>query len=236
MVMRGFFVTSTGTSVGKTFVSRALLRGLRARGLRVAGLKPIETGCVPSPQDALALAEASGRMTLAHSPHWYRAELPAAPYAVELETGYPAPRIDSLLREIEVIAGSHDAVLVEGAGGLLVPLDRELSMADFARALGLPLLMVAEDRLGVLSHVFTAVEAAQQRGLSIAALVLNQSAVADPTDVSVRTNRIILAERLGVPVLTHAHVAQDQPDALIQACEQSGLLALTLAALGREAG
>jgi dethiobiotin synthetase len=235
MAMRGFFVTSTGTSVGKTFVSCALLRGLRARGLRVAGLKPIETGCAPAPQDALALAEASGRMTLAHSPRWYRAELPAAPYAVELETGFPPPRIQSLISEIEVIASSHDAVLVEGAGGLLVPLDRDHNMADFARALGLPLLMVAEDRLGVLSHVFTAVESAQQRGLAIAALVLNQPALVDPNDASVRTNRLILAERLGLPVLTHAHLAANQPEALIAASEQSGLLALAQNALGPSA-
>jgi dethiobiotin synthetase len=235
MAMRGFFVTSTGTSVGKTFVSCALLRGLRARGLRVAGLKPIETGCAPAPQDALALAEASGRMTLAHSPRWYRAELPAAPYAVELETGFPPPRIQSLISEIEVIASSHDAVLVEGAGGLLVPLDRDHNMADFARALGLPLLVVAEDRLGVLSHVFTAVESAQQRGLAIAALVLNQPALVDPNDASVRTNRLILAERLGLPVLTHAHLAVNQPEALIAASEQSGLLALAQNALGPSA-
>ena len=233
MAMRGFFVTSTGTSVGKTFVSRALLRGLRAQGLRVAGLKPIETGCAPSPLDALALAEASGRMTLAHSPRWYRAELPAAPYAVELETGFPPPRIEALVSEIEVIASSHDAVLVEGAGGLLVPLDRERSMADFARALGLPMLMVAEDRLGVLSHVLTAAEAAEQRGLSIAALVLNQAVATDASDVSVRTNRTILAEKLGIPVLTHAHVSADQSDLLISATQQSGLLALALTALGR---
>lgn len=233
MSLRGFFVTSTGTNVGKTFVSRALLMGLRARGTRVAGLKPIETGCAPSPQDALALAEASGRMTLAHSARWYRAELPAAPYAVELETGTAPPRIDSLLAEIKEIASSHDAVLVEGAGGLLVPLDRQRSMADFARALGMPMLMIAEDRLGVLSHVLTAVECAEQRGLTIAALVLNQNAAADPDDVSTRTNRAILAERLRFPVLAHPHVPHAEPDALAEASERSGLLELALTLLAR---
>jgi len=232
MSKRGWFVTSTGTSVGKTLVTRALLHALRARGMRVAGLKPIETGCAPAPQDAMALAEASGRMTLAHSPRWYRAEQPSAPYAVELETGFPAPRIDALVAEIEVIASAHDVVLVEGAGGLLVPLDRDHTMVDFARALGLPLLMIADDRLGVLSHVLTAVEAADRRGLSISALVLNQSTALDPTDISVRTNRAILAERLSMPVLQLPHVSQAQPDVLAAAAEQSGLLAVALTVLG----
>lgn len=233
MAMRGWFVTSTGTSVGKTWVSRALLLGLRARGVKVAGLKPIETGCAPSPRDALALADASGRATLAHSSRWYRAELPAAPYAVELETGFPAPQIDALVDEISVIAASHEAVLVEGAGGLLVPLDRQRTMADLALALGLPLLLVAEDRLGVLSHVLTAAESAAQRGLPITAVIMNQALAIDPDDVSIRTNRSILAERLGVPVLVLPHLSQDEPSTLAAAAEQSGLVALALDALGR---
>lgn len=233
MAMRGWFVTSTGTAVGKTWVSRALLFGLRGRGVKVAGLKPIETGCAPSPRDALLLAEASGRMTLSHSPRWYRAELPAAPYAVTLETGFPAPRIEALVEEIEVIASSHDAILVEAAGGLLVPLDREHTMAELAGALGLPVLLVAEDRLGVLSHVLTAAESAERRGLQVAALVLNQPLAIEPDDVSVRTNATILAERLGVPVLKLPHLADDGPDALAAAAQQSGLLPLALAALDR---
>ena len=232
MTMRGWFVTSTGTSVGKTLVSRALLHGLRAHGVKIAGLKPIETGCAPSPQDALALAEASGRMTLAHSPRWYRAELPAAPYAVELETGFPAPRIEALVEEVRLIADAHDAVLVEGAGGLLVPLDRERTMAELAAALGLPLLLVAEDRLGVLSHVLTAAEAAERRGLRLAALVLNRVLPVAVDDPSVRTNRAILAERLRIPVLTQPHLDQPTPAALAASVEQSGLLPLALASLG----
>jgi len=231
MALRGWFVTSTGTGAGKTLVSRALLHGLRARNLKVAGLKPIETGCAPSPLDALALAEASGRMTLAHSPRWYRAELPAAPYAVELETGFPPPRIEALVDEISIIAASHTAVLVEGAGGLLVPLDRQRTMADLAQALGMPLLMVAEDRLGVLSHVLAAAEAAERRGLSIAALVLNQVQALEPNDASLRTNRSILEERLGVPVLTLPHLEREDAPSLAAAAEQSGLLALAHSAL-----
>ena len=179
------------------------------------------------------MAEASCRMTLAHSPRWYRAELPAAPYAVELESGFPPPRIAELVTEIDFIAKSHDAVLVEGAGGLLVPLDRARTMADFAHALGLPMLLVAENRLGVLSHVLTAAEAAEHRGLSISALILNQPVAADPDDASVRTNRVILAERLGVPVLSHPHLANEQPNTLSAAADASGLLSLALASLGR---
>lgn len=221
--LSGVFVTATGTGVGKTTVSRALVRALRRRGLRVAGLKPIETGCVPCPADAVVLAEASDNADLAMAPAWYRAELPLAPYAVELSTGQAPPNLAAIADQTHRIARDVDLVVVEGAGGLLVPLDRSNSIADLALALRLPLLLVADDQLGVLSHVLSAVEVAERRGLPIRAIVLNR-AHAQVDELSRSTNARILRERVSVPVVEFTYApALDDLEALVSSAEASGL-------------
>ncbi|MET0387545.1 MAG: dethiobiotin synthase [Polyangiales bacterium] len=222
----GVFVTATGTAAGKTLVSTALVRALVARKLRVAGLKPIETGCSPFPADAMLLAHASGDAELAHSPAWYRAGPPLAPYAIELTTSQPPPDFEAITSQVTSIAQTHDCVVVEGAGGLLVPLDRQRSMADLAHALALPLLLVADDRLGVLSYVLAACESAERRSLKVAAVVLNRLRV-DPLDPSGSTNHRILRERLQVPILQFPQVPIDV-ESLIQGAEQAGLPDLVL--------
>jgi dethiobiotin synthetase len=227
-------VTGTGTAVGKTFVTRGIAAALRSGGRSVVALKPIETGVsvpgMPTPgmlapaalTDADALARACGRPELAHAPDLYRAALPLSPYAASLATTDPPPSLPALCATIAALAQGADALLVEGAGGLLVPIDRELSFADLAIALGLPLVMVASDALGVLSHVLTAAESAQRRGLSLAAVVLTQHAHAP--DGSHVHNRVILQERLACPVLAFAR-CEDDDLALAAAARSSGLLA-----------
>jgi dethiobiotin synthetase len=228
---RGVFVSATGTGVGKTLVSTALIHALVRRGIAVAGLKPIETGCVPFPLDAQQLAHASRKPALADLPCWYRAEPPLAPYAVELATGRAAPDCSTLATNIRALGRDFELVVVEGAGGLLVPLDRTRSMADLVAALGLPVLIVADDRLGVLSHVLTTVEAALRRELSVLAVVLNQSSAADSNDPSAATNRHILAERLELPILIFPQVAPEQlhdAASLALHAETSGLVELLI--------
>jgi len=217
----GVFVTATGTDVGKTLVSRGLLLALGRRGLRVAGVKPIETGCTPFPRDAELLARASGSPELAHGSGWYRAEPPLAPYAVELTAGVAAPDVAAISERAQGLARTYDALLVEGAGGLLVPLSRSSSMADLACEFQLPLLLVADDRLGVLSHVLPAYEAAQQRALEVLAIVLNQCSLS--VDPSAGTNLQILRERLPCPILPFPHLPNDDDESLVLAAESSGL-------------
>jgi dethiobiotin synthetase len=225
--LRGLFVSSTGTSEGKTAVTCALAAALCQSGIRIAALKPMETGSVPIAQDAVALARASGDPSLAERPGFYRAQLPASPYAVELEAEQLSPSIDALKHAITDAARDHQGVLVEGAGGLHVPISRTHLIADLVHALELPVLLVATDRLGVLSHVLATVEAAQHRGLRIAAVVLNRHAEYDP---STRTNRVILTERLDCPVLTFPSLTEPDRDAA-QAASSSGLLRVALAEL-----
>jgi dethiobiotin synthase len=192
------FVSSTGTSEGKTVVTTALAAALRQSGMRIAAVKPMETGCKPVAEDALALAHASGDPSLAERPGFFRAQLPASPYAVQLEGEQPAPSLTELAHALSLVARDYQGVLVEGAGGLFVPITRTQLVADLVHLLELPVLLVATNRLGVLSNVLAAHEAAMHRAIRIAAVVLNQHA---PNDESTRTNVVILRERLDCPVL-----------------------------------
>jgi dethiobiotin synthetase len=203
------FIAGTGTGVGKTWLTRGLARALTNAGARVAAIKPIETGCVDGAADARALAAACNRPELDHQ-GLYRASAPLAPYAAELE-GERRVDLSQLVAHTRALASDADAVLVEGAGGLFTPLDAEHDVADLARALELPLLLVAKDELGTLSATIAHTIGAAQRGLMIAACVLTQ-----PSDASSRTNGRILAERLPCPVLALAP-SRDDDDALAEA-------------------
>lgn len=169
-------VTGTDTGVGKTRIARGVLRACSRAGVAVAPLKLVETGCrrVGSellPEDGLALLAAARASDLA----WVaplRFELGAAPSVAARQVGR-ALTFSELASHVERAAAAAPRVLVEGAGGLLVPLGEEGSFADFARKIGARLLVVARDALGTLNHTLLTLEAAERRGLDVAAVVLN---------------------------------------------------------------
>lgn len=199
------FITGTGTGVGKTHFSCALARAATERGLRCAAVKPLETGCAPTAEDAHALAQACGRPELATLPGLYRAERPLAPHAATL-MGEPALELDRVIDATQRAIADADVALVEGAGGILVPLDADHTIADLVLRLDMAVLMVARDGLGVLSSALTAVEAARRRHIDVRALVLAQHG---PEDISQETNREILASRLDCPVWSYSSDASD---------------------------
>jgi dethiobiotin synthetase len=228
----GLFITSTGTGAGKTFVTRGLAAALRAAGHSVAALKPIETGQPGDTQtesaiaatDAALLAQAAGRPGFGQALGFYRAAMPAAPRAVSLATGSAAPDLEQLTAAIRAAARGATAVLVEGAGGLLVPLDRERTIADLALRLELPLLLVVPNALGVLSHTLTACESAERRSLPMAAIVLTElTPPTDASDPSRPHNAAILRERVSCPVLTFPFCAEAD-DATLAAAAASAQL------------
>jgi dethiobiotin synthetase len=212
------FVTGTGTGVGKTAVATSLTQLLDFIGVSVASVKPLETGCEPHPSDAIKLAAACKQPALSDHPAFYRARAALSPYAATL-AGEPSPNFEAIVHACQALAVETRLLIVEGAGGLLVPLDRARSMADLALALGSKLLLVAPDRLGVLSDVLAAVECAERRGLTLLAIVLNRGV--GPTDASREHNARILRERCSIPVVTlDAATDGDGLDAM----RQSGLL------------
>jgi dethiobiotin synthetase len=223
-MIHGAFITSTGTSAGKTFLTRGIARALKRRGRSVLAVKPLETGVDPHPFDALAIARACARPEAAHAAGLVRFPLPVAPYAAALELGMAAPEVADLVAAIRSLHRDGELLLVEGAGGLLVPINARDTIADLARALAIPLLIVAPDRLGVLSDTLTCVESARARALHVSAIVLTQHARADG-DPSSRTNRRILAERLECPVLAFPTCADDD-DALADAADASEVTGL----------
>jgi dethiobiotin synthetase len=175
---RGLFITGTDTGVGKTRVGCELAKGLRARGIDVGVMKPIETGVgTDGPLDALALRAAAGaRDSLVEiCPEPF--ELPAAPLVAARQCGREVDlqRIDRAYRSL---SAKRDCMLVEGAGGLLVPVTREASMADLARQFGLPLLIVARGALGTLNHTLLTLEVAVARGLSVRGVVISHAQLA----------------------------------------------------------
>ena len=135
--MAGLFVTGTDTGVGKTLVSCALARGLRGAGIDVGVMKPVETG-VPAagPEDARALITAAGVDDPVELVCPLRFALPAAPEASALAENRRA-ELDPIQRAWKTLSTRHEFVLVEGAGGLLVPFDAQTNMADLAAALAL---------------------------------------------------------------------------------------------------
>jgi len=223
-VIPSLLVTGPGTGAGKTVVTRALASALRARGRRVAALKPVETGADPNPADALALARAAHDPTLAQAPAFFRARPPVAAYAAQLEGEAPPLQLPALLTQIRTFSTHADVLLVEGAGGLLAPIDAHHDCTDLARELELPLLLVARDQLGVLSYVLTCYESARARGLRVAAVILSRH-TPDELDPSLRTNQRILQQRLESPIRIFP-ACPDDDGALATTAEQLGLLEL----------
>jgi len=175
--MRGLFVTGTDTGCGKTTVACVLARAARERGLRVRVLKPVETGCAESggeriPADAVALAEAAADPRPVAELCPYRLALPAAPEIAARQEGVNIDP-DVLQQAFAATAQEADVVLVEGAGGLRVPIAPGLEMAELALLFGLPLLVVARASLGTINHTLLTLEAARARRLAVAGVVFS---------------------------------------------------------------
>ena len=226
--MKGYFVAGTDTGVGKTEIARALCLLLAEAGLSPLALKPVETGCEPdAPQDALALRAACGppgnALPLARVCP-YRFRLPAAPLAAAEAEGAVVDLsvIEKIVAEAARPTEAAQAarpIVVEAAGGLLVPLAREVAQGsieqadsargapalvlvtnlDLAERLGLPVVLVGRAGLGTLNHCALSAQALLARGLTLAAIVLNRVAAVD--DPSVAGNAALVAELTGARVL-----------------------------------
>lgn len=171
--MAGLFVTGTDTGVGKTVVACALAEALRRRRIDVGVMKPIETGVgAQGPLDAIALLEAAGVDDPLELVCPQRFELPAAPSIAAAREGR-AVDLAAIRSAHAALRARHALMLVEGAGGLLVPIAHGHSMAELARDLGAPLLVVTRASLGTVNHTRLTLEAAQHRGLPVAGVVIS---------------------------------------------------------------
>jgi dethiobiotin synthetase len=203
------FVTGTDTGVGKTFVACALAAALRARGRRVAVLKPVETGVDGEPEDAVRLRAAAGDPAPLDEICPYRLRAPLAPAVAARLEGVTID-VDGLVALVACRAAAADVLLVEGAGGLLVPIAGRTTYLDLAVRLRLPVLIVAANRLGAINHCALTARVAAAAGLTVRGLVLSQTTPA--RDASADTNAAEIAALTGLPclgVLPHAARPED---------------------------
>lgn len=193
-----FFVTGTDTGVGKTQVSCALLSLMRDAGLQPQGFKPYESGCasLKAPADALAMREAAGSTLPVEAvcPHRFRA--PLAPGIAAWRLGREPDFAVTLAAWARLKDGP---VVVEGAGGLFVPVDSKRDVVDLIQAFALPVVLVARAGLGTLNHVALSLEALASRKVSVRAVVLSRGVPG--SDLAERDNRRYLEARHGVEVL-----------------------------------
>jgi len=198
-----YLVTGTDTGVGKTFVSCGLIRSIRASNIDCVGMKPVCTG---EPSDVEALQLASDRVEADHlvNPIWFHT--PLAPYtAAIIENRWID--IAALRGSFARLAAKHAVVIVEGAGGLLVPILPDYDFRDLARDLELGVIVVAANRLGALNHTRLTVEALRKASFPCSLVVLNN--VEASANLAAQTNLSVLETLLDAPVIELAHQEGD---------------------------
>ncbi len=202
-MVAGLFVTGTDTEVGKTVISRLIVRSLVATGVRVAVMKPVASGSVMTAQgarneDALGLIADSNVEMPYEVVNPYCLEAPVAPHLAARAAGITIelPRIQHHFR---ALAAAADYVVVEGAGGWFAPLNETELVADLAAALDLPVLLVVGLRLGCLNHALLTVAAVRQRHMRLAGWIGNQI---DPGFARRTENLQTLEQHIGVPPIT----------------------------------
>jgi len=180
--MSAYFVTATGTDIGKTFVARGLIRALRARGRNVAALKPVMSGYEPAEaagSDAGLLLAALGRPVtpeaIAEISPW-RFAAPLAPDMAAAREGRTLDLRDLIQYSRAAVAANHDTLLIEGAGGVMSPVTADHLGIDWIAALRLPIILVAGSYLGTISHTLSALDVIARRDLTVATLVISATA------------------------------------------------------------
>ena len=214
---RGLFITGTDTGVGKTVVAAAIVAALRRREVPVRPLKPLITGLDEPPDpvwppDHELLGRAGGResgevMLIGYGP-------PVSPHLAAEQSGEPV-RPGELERRIRTAPNDDEVLVVEGVGGLLVPIAPGYDVGALAAALVLPLIVVARPGLGTINHALLTLEAARSRGLHVAGVVLTPWP-SDP-DAIERSNLATVARLGGVAVSVLPRLEAPEPDALAAA-------------------
>jgi len=200
----GLFVTGTDTGVGKTAVAGGLAAILRRRGLRVGVLKPVQTGAIEvagryESEDIKFLAAASGCAEDQALICPYRLKLPAAPSLAAEAEGIEI-NLEVIKESYYRLAKLYDIVIVEGAGGLMVPLVRDYTFLNLAQELELPVVIVARSTLGTINHSVLTANKALAAGLDVHGIILNYSEPW-PEGVVEKNNPRLIGQLTRAPIL-----------------------------------
>jgi len=199
---RNIFITGTDTGIGKTLVTAALMAGLQARGVRCAPVKPVQTGCSEGADDLHwclsfsdpAFTEAERALLIQH-----RFPLPASPHLAAREAGQRLT-VQSLETSIAKMSNHWTTLVIEGAGGLLAPINESETMCDMITALRASIVLVTRDTLGTINHTSLAINELRRRGLTPSAVVINAVTPAkDDVDRRIRADNVSFIKQLTSP-------------------------------------
>ncbi|WP_141432686.1 dethiobiotin synthase [Bacillus sp. 03113] len=198
--MNGFFVTGTDTDVGKTIISSGLAAVLKEKEIDVGVFKPLLSGISrEDPASDTSFLKQLSQTSLSYeeiTPFEFKE--PLAPYVAGKLEGKMVT-IEEVLSYWEKIKGKHEFFIVEGAGGISVPLGEHFLVSDLIKALQLPIVIVARPNLGTVNHIYLTVQYAKSLGLSIAGIVIN--GISDHPDLAEKTNPKLIEDLCGVPIL-----------------------------------
>lgn len=211
----GIFITGTDTGVGKTVFSAALARLLRNKGLNVGVMKPVTSGCIERDgslvsDDAELLAWGAG-ISVTDDVAPYLLREPIAPSAAA-EMEYRKIEFSRILAAYHRLSEEYDFLIVEGAGGLMVPLAGGLLVADLVKLLDLPLLVVARPGLGTVNHTILTCFVARELGLDLKGTIINN--YPDSPDSAESTAPHLIDSLSGVPLLARLPAFPDTDDKL----------------------
>lgn len=201
---KGFFVTGTDTGVGKTIITAALIKAAHLLGFQTCGMKPVETGCIREgsmlvPSDGMFIKTVANMEETVNHVSPYCFENPLAPL--------PASEIEGISVDSEKIQNAYmsllkkyDVVIVEGIGGLLVPIKKNFFVLDLAREFGLPVIVVSKPGLGTINHTMLTVNYALKENLTVAGIIINYSQPPEGT-LAENTNPEIIRKISPVPII-----------------------------------
>jgi dethiobiotin synthetase len=202
---KGIFITGTDTGIGKTFVAVGLIKAMRAKGLSVCPMKPVETGCMIKqgkliPGDTNKLIKASGINEPVDLINPYRLRHPLAPsVAAEIE-GVKINK-KKIFSAYDRLSKKYEITIVEGAGGIMVPVYKKYFFLDLAKDLDLHVVIVSRTGLGTINHSLLTIEAARNKGLDVLGVIFN-CAGKTKKDLSEKTNPGVIEKLGGAPVLS----------------------------------
>jgi len=230
MMSKGIFITGTDTGIGKTIVSAAIIRALIKKGIKVGAMKPMETGCTKTedrslppnvfiwgqktdvkllPSDGMFLKEMAEMDDTIDLIVPIRYEYPLAPMVAAKLEDRPI-NLDLAFRAYNILSEKYEFMVVEGAGGLLVPITKlkiqnskfkTYFFSDLIKDLKLPIIVVARPSLGTINHTLLTVREAERCGLEVAGIIINYSRPPENTAAE-KTNPEVLRELCPAPVLS----------------------------------
>ncbi len=201
---KGFFITGTDTGVGKTIIAAAIIKALQASGVNVCGMKPVETGCSRVgtnlyPADGMFLKKVAMMEEPMHYVTPYCFENPVAPSLASEMEGCSISAA-TIMERFDVLLSKYHSVVVEGVGGILVPIKKDYFVLDLAGEMGLPLIVVTRPSIGTVNHTLLTVNYALKEGIKVSGIVVNFSRPSEGT-VAENTSHLVLQQMCPVPVL-----------------------------------